>query len=292
MSNHVPVLLKEVVEMLSPRNGGVYFDGTFGGGGYTRSILESAKCVIVTCDRDLQVRRTADEFQEKYGDNFRFFHEKFSNVAQILKNCAIPKLDGIVLDLGVSSSQLEDASRGFSFQHSGPLSMEMGLCRKSALDVIHEYSEQQLADVIYKYGEEHFSRRIAKNIKMNLNKIKNTEDLANIVRMCVKKTGRTDPATKTFQAIRICVNEELAELEAILDLLPTLLNPGGRAVIVSFHSLEDRIVKTCFRQLSGDKNHPDCCFRLLTKKPLVPARSEVLENPRSRSAKLRGICML
>ncbi|MDR3156174.1 MAG: 16S rRNA (cytosine(1402)-N(4))-methyltransferase RsmH [Holosporaceae bacterium] len=290
MLAHVPVLLDEVVEMLSPRNGGVYFDGTFGGGGYTRSILESAKCTVVGCDRDQRVLCAANELREKYGNNFKFSHAKFSDVEQILKNYAIAKLDGIVLDLGVSNFQLNDPSRGFSFRHSGPLSMEMGLCRKSAMDIIHEYSEQQLADIIYEYGEERFSRKIAKNIKKNLEKIKNTEDFANIIRICVKKTGRTDPATKTFQAIRICVNEELVELKAILDLLPILLNPGGRVVVVSFHSLEDRIIKTHFKQLCDDKNCADHRFCLLTKKPLIPSRSEVLANPKSRSAKLRGIC--
>jgi 16S rRNA (cytosine1402-N4)-methyltransferase len=292
MLAHIPVLLKEVMEMLSPQDGGVYFDGTFGGGGYARSILESAKCSVIGCDRDEQVQCSADELQKKYGNNFKFFHSKFSDTEQILRSCGIQKLDGIVLDLGVSTSQLSDPSRGFSFQHSGPLSMEMGLCQNNAIDIIHEYSEQELANIIYKYGEERFSRRIAKNIKMNLSKIKSTEDLANVVRICVRKSGPTDPATKTFQAIRICVNEELTELETILDLLPILLNHGGKAIIVSFHSLEDRIVKTRFRQLCADKKHPDCDFCLLTKKPLIPSKSEILANSRSRSAKLRGICML
>ncbi len=287
---HIPVLLNEVLSMLSPNSRGIYFDGTLGGGGYTRAILESADCKVIACDRDQYVKRIAEDFVDKYQQRFDFSHAKFSDIKSILKRKNIEKVDGIILDLGVSTFQLSDSSRGFSFKLTGPLDMSMGLSEETALEVIRKYSEKELADIIYKFGEEHFSRKIAKNIKMHLNKINNTEDLANIVRYCVKKTGKTDPATKTFQAFRIFVNKELEELEKILSASVDLLNPNGKIVIVSFHSLEDRIVKLFFKELSKKNN--DGKFVLLTKKPIVPTREEYLANPKSRSAKLRGICML
>lgn len=287
---HIPVLLSEVVSMLSPKSGGIYFDGTFGGGGYTRAILESADCRVIACDRDQFVKRIADDFADKYQKRFDFFRAKFSDIKSILKRKNIEKVDGIILDLGVSTFQLSDSSRGFSFKLIGPLDMSMGLCEETALEVIRKYSEKELADIIYKFGEEHFSRRIAKNIKMKLSKINNTEDLANVVRYSVKKTGKTDPATKTFQALRIFVNKELEELEKLLSTSVDLLNPNGKIIIVSFHSLEDRIVKLFFKELLKKSNERN--FVLLTKKPIVPTREENLSNPKSRSAKLRGICML
>lgn len=290
MLEHIPVLLNEVISLLSPKKYGVYFDGTFGGGGYTRAILESEDCKVIACDRDKFVESIADDFTKQYKERFDFSHAKFSDVASILENKNIEKVDGIILDLGVSSFQLSDSSRGFSFRLTGPLDMSMGLCDENAMEVIRKYSEKDLADIIYKFGEEHFSRRIAKNIKMNLNKINNTEDLANIVRSCIKRTGKTDPSTKTFQALRIFVNKELDELENLLSSSVDLLNPGGKIIVVSFHSLEDRIVKLFFRGLSIKKDISN--FSILTKKPITPTKEECLANPKSRSAKLRGICML
>ena len=285
---HVPVLLSEVLSMLSPISSGIYFDGTFGGGGYTRAILESTDCKVIACDRDPFVKEIANDFVRKYQKRFAFSHSKFSDVKSILKNNGVKKVDGIVLDLGVSNFQLTNPSRGFSFKLFGSLDMSMGLCEENALDVLRKYSEKDLADIIYKFGEEHFSRKIAKSIKMNLSKINSTEDLANVIRGCVRKTGKTDPSTKSFQALRIFVNNELDELEKILSSSVDLLNPYGKIIVVSFHSLEDRIVKLFFRELStkNDKNR----FQLLTKKPIVPTRAEYLSNPKSRSAKLRGIC--
>jgi len=284
MSEHIPVLLPEVLTMLSPKEGGVYFDGTFGGGGYTKAILESTGCKVIACDRDPFVKGIADDFKSKYSYRFEFHHAKFSEIKSIVRG----KLDGVVLDLGVSNFQLSDPARGFSFNLSGPVDMGMGLCEETALDVIQRYSEKELANIIYEFGEEHFSRRIAKNIKLNLGRIKNTEDLANVVRSCVRRTGKKDPATKTFQALRIFVNDEQEELKAVLQDAVELLNPEGKIAVVSFHSLEDRIVKLFFRDLS----FRDPRFKILTKKPIIPSEEEVLFNPKSRSAKLRAISMI
>lgn len=287
MQDHISVMLNEVICLLDPQAGKIYFDGTFGGGGYTKAILESANCRVVASDRDGVVIPIAEKFKESYSDQFEFAHAKFSNVRDILRNCGVNKIDGAVLDLGVSNFQLSTPERGFSFRENGPLSMQMGLCDESAMDVIHKIRESELADIIYEYGDEHFSRRIAKNIKKNLSKIHGTEDLANVIHSCVPKIGKTDSATKTFQALRIFVNKELDELEMFLREIVDLLNPGGKLIVVSFHSLEDRIVKFFFKEKAST-----AAFKLITKKPLVPSAEEVLRNPKSRSAKLRGLCML
>jgi 16S rRNA (cytosine1402-N4)-methyltransferase len=291
MLPHIPVLLKEVSDMLSPKDGGVYFDGTFGGGGYTRAILAAADCRVIAADRDASVQKIADEIKIAYPERFDFFHAKFGDIKSI---CGTEKkLDGVVLDLGVSTFQLTDPERGFSFNLSGPVDMGMGLCDQTAADVIRKYSKQDLADIIYEFGEERFSRRIADNIKKNLGKIHNTTDLANVIRSCVRKTGKTDPATKTFQALRIFVNEELDELKKILQDSVDLLNPGGKIIVVSFHSLEDRIVKFFFRELTQRRSETEeRSFILLTKKPITPSADEIAVNPKSRSAKLRGISVL
>ncbi|MDR0580565.1 MAG: 16S rRNA (cytosine(1402)-N(4))-methyltransferase RsmH [Holosporaceae bacterium] len=281
MMRHVPVLRKEMLALLAPRDAGVYIDGTFGGGGYAKAILESANCKVIAIDRDPYVKIIADEFKANYKERFDFFHAKYGDIKSVIES----KFDGLVLDLGVSSFQLSDPSRGFSFNLSGPLNMGMGLCEETAQDIIRKYSERDLADIIYAFGEERFSRRIAKNIKLNLNKISNTQDLANIIRSCIKKTGKTDPATKTFQALRIFVNDELEELKKVLQDSVHLLNANGKLIVVSFHSLEDRIVKFFFKELTLKKDR----FKLLTKKPIAPTPEEISYNRKSRSAKLRGI---
>ena len=289
MTEHIPVLLNEVITSLSPKDGAIYFDGTFGGGGYSRAILELANCKVIACDRDPFVKEIAANFSEKYKNRFEFFHNKFSEIKSIIESSKNEKVDGIVLDLGISNFQISNSERGFSFKLNGPLDMSMGLCEENALDILHKYSEKELADIIYLYGEEPFSRKNAKAIKMNLGKIESTEDLANIVRKSVKKTGKIDPATKTFQALRIFVNNELGELEKVLQESVELLNPGGKIIIVSFHSLEDRIIKRFFKSLTI-KN--DSRFHLLNKKPIIPSEKEIIANPKSRSAKLRGIYMI
>lgn len=294
MEKHTPVLLKEALAMLSPRRGGIYFDGTFGGGGYSRAILNAVDCRVIACDRDSVTEGMAMDLKRNYESNFEsnfdFSLAKFSNICSIMKFYDVKKLDGVVLDLGVSNFQLTDPARGFSFKLNGPLLMNMGLTDETALGVIRKYSEKDLADLIYRYGEEHFSRRIAKGIKLNLRSIQNTEDLGNVIRSCVKRRGKIDPATKTFQALRIFVNDELGELEKVLAESVGLLNHGGKIIVVSFHSLEDRIVKLFFRKLLHDENRAK--FQLLNKKPITPSPEEILSNPRSRSAKLRGISML
>jgi 16S rRNA (cytosine1402-N4)-methyltransferase len=289
MSTHTPVLLNEMLSMLSPKDGGIYFDGTFGGGGYAKAILEATNCRLISCDRDLCVKNIADSFKSIYEDRFNFAHAKFSKIKSIIESYKVKKLDGIILDLGVSSFQLSDSARGFSFMISGPLDMGMGLHNETALEVIRRYSARDLANIIYEFGEEPFSRRIAKSIKLNLGEIKSTEDLANTVRSCVRKTGKIDPATKTFQALRIFVNKEIDELRQVLAGSIDLLNHGGKIIVVSFHSLEDRIVKHFSRELVA---RGDIRFKLLNKKPITPSKDEILSNPRSRSAKLRGFSML
>lgn len=287
MSEHISVLMPEVLEALAPHGGATYFDGTFGGGGYTRAILESADCRVIATDRDGYVHSFADSVKDKYGDRFAFFHAKFSEIKRVLDG---KKIDGVVLDLGVSNFQLEDAERGFSFKREGPLDMNMGLGNITALDIIRDYSERDLANLIYEFGEEPFSRRIAKNIKLHLRDIHSTTDLADVIHKTVGKHGKTDSATKTFQALRICVNDELGELQQALKDASEVLNPGGRIVIVSFHSLEDRIVKLFFRELTrGQNGHR---FELYSKKPIMPSEDEIRFNPKSRSAKLRCVIKL
>ena len=286
MSKHIPVLLNEVLNFLDPSDGKIYFDGTFGGGGYSRAILKKADCSVVACDRDELVIPIAEKLQKEFPSRFSFFHSKFSGIKKILAQQNIKKLDGIVLDLGLSNFQLEDESRGFSFNAKGNLDMTMGLCDDTAKDIIRRCSEEQLANIIYFFGEERFSRRIARTIKKNLHDIKTAEDLANTIRSCVRRKGKIDQATKTFQALRIFVNRELEELKIILQESMELLNSGGKIVVVSFHSLEDRIVKSFFRECGYQKE----VFQVITKKPIVPSEEEIKNNPKSRSAKLR--CLL
>lgn len=283
MIEHIPVMLNEVLQFLDPQDNKVYFDGTFGGGGYTQAILNKSDCSVVACDRDEHVFPYADKIKQKYGDKFHFSHSKFSEIKKVVNKFSYSSVDGIVLDLGVSNFQLADASRGFSFKSAGNIDMNMGLCYENAFDLIRRCTEEQLANIIYEFGEERFSRRIAKRIKENLKQLKTTEDLANVIRACVRKQGKIDPATKTFQALRIYVNNELDELRAVLQEAVDLLNPGGRIVVVSFHSLEDRIVKLFFKEIST--TNPK--FKIVTKKPIVPTENEIAINPKSRSAKLR-----
>lgn len=311
---HIPVLLNEVLEMLSPQDGCLYFDGTFGGGGYSQAILNAAKCSVIACDRDSNVQPMADDLKKRHEDRFTFYHSKYSDIDLILSKAGTKKLDGIVLDLGLSNFQLLDASRGFSFNLDGPVDMSMGICEQTAMDVIESYSQDELADIIFKYSDEHFSRRIAKNIKLNLRSIKTTQDLASVIRSCVKKTGKIDPATKTFQALRIFVNKELDELQKILEIMPALLKDGGKMLVVSFHSTEDRIVKVCFKNMvdssqARDSSNKYADFsqkknkefkddlrdnllyeaRFINKKVITPSENEIKQNPKSRSAKLRGL---
>ena len=291
-------MLSEVLDALSPVDGGVYVDGTFGAGGYAKAILDAADCKVVAIDRDPDAQKRADEMQS---DRLIFIRGCFGDVEQLLADAGIEKVDGFVLDLGVSSFQLDEAERGFSFRYDAPLDMRMDAeSGQSAAELIANTDEKQLADLIYQYGEERKSRRIAKKI-VELRRdapIETTFQLAEIVRSCLPKPrhNEIDPATRTFQAMRIAVNDELGELERALDSAENILKPGGKMVVVSFHSLEDGMVKRFFRDQSGgagvSRYQPETTtintFELLSRKAIKPSEKEIDENPRSRSARLRA----
>lgn len=300
--SHYPVMLSEVVSALSPVDGGVYVDGTFGAGGYTKAILESADCKVVAIDRDPAAQNRARDLLEKYAGRLVFVRGCFGDVTNLLSHAGVSDVDGFVLDLGVSSYQLDEGDRGFSFRFDAPLDMRMDPDNtRSASDLLAEIEEKELADLLYNYGEERKSRRIAKKI-VNLrreNPIHTTTQLADIVRSCLPpaRHGEIDPATRTFQAIRIAVNDELGELERALESAETILAHHGRIVVVSFHSLEDRLVKRFLRTQSGGnavsryvpstQERSAAKFELLTRKAVKPTEQEMSENPRSRSARLR-----
>ncbi len=298
---HTPVLLSEVLDALSPKDGGVYVDGTFGNGGYTRGILEVANCEVIAIDRDPSVKPAADKLKEKYGERFTFIAGEFGNIKALLNG---RRIDGFVIDIGVSSMQIDQAQRGFSFQKDGPLDMRMSGQGQTAADIVNTYEEQALANLIYKYGEERKSRHIAYKIieRRAEAKFETTTDLANIVRDVVPKSkDGIDPATRTFQALRIAVNDELGELERALKAAQDVLNAGGRMVVVSFHSLEDTIVKRFFREKSGampnasryapqsfvQEQKSPATFSSISKKAIRPSHEESAANPRARSARLR-----
>lgn len=298
-SPHRSVLLNEVIEYLSIKDGGRYLDCTFGAGGYTRAILSKGDCYVTAIDQDPIVIKFVNDLSLDYGDRFNFIQTNFSEVASRLQG---KNFDGVVLDLGISSMQVDQAARGFSFMQDGPLDMRMSVTGMSAAEFLETASEQEIAGIIYKYGGEVQSRVIAKNIVYyrQTDRIDTTLKLAKIVRQSKHyRSEKIDPATKTFQAIRIYINDELGALERFLANAEGLLVPGGRIIAISFHSLEDSIVKNFFKESSVKKiakskyskeinNFPEGKWlQIITKKPLVPSRAEVQENPRSRSAKLR-----
>jgi 16S rRNA (cytosine1402-N4)-methyltransferase len=283
-TQHVPVLAQEVVEWLRPEAGQTLVDGTLGGGGHTRLLAEAvgARGVVVAVDRDpMAVERTGAAL----GDlPVRAVHANYSDLPEVLESLEIKAVDGILLDLGLSSDQLVDANRGFSFQSAGPLDLRFDPTRgEPAWKLIERLSAEHLADLIYKYGEERYSRRIARKVVERRRRapIETAADLARVVRSSVPRTRdeRIDPATRTFQALRIAVNEELKWLEVGLRRLPGCLKPGGRLAVISFHSLEDRRVKEAYLR--------DERLKVLTRRPVRPGEEEIAGNPRSRSAKLR-----
>ena len=304
--SHIPVLLAEVLHYLDPSMGGIFVDGTFGLGGYTRAILDASPHVkVIAIDRDPEAKMRAEAFEKQYGDRFYFVQGRFGDMQVHVRALGFDHVQGIVLDLGVSSPQLDDGQRGFSFRFDGPLDMRMGLSDKTAADVVNGYEEEALADLIYLFGEERHARRVARRIVHMRQEapIETTAQLARIVRAAIpgkKQWGQIDSATRTFQALRIYVNDELAELEKALEASQALLAPEGRLVAVSFHSLEDRIVKRFLQQVSGragagvsryDPVVPEkapVLFRLLAKKSVEAGAEETQRNPRSRSAKLRA----
>ncbi|MCC7260477.1 MAG: 16S rRNA (cytosine(1402)-N(4))-methyltransferase RsmH [Alphaproteobacteria bacterium] len=302
---HIPVMLDEVLSFLAPKDGAIYLDGTFGAGGYSRALLGAAECCVYAIDRDPQVQSHADALLRDFPSRFTLLMGNFSDMEALLAECGITAVDGIVLDLGVSSMQLDQADRGFSFQKDGPLDMRMGGSGPSAADVVNTASEQELADIIYTYGEEHASRRIAKAIVKARAEapLATTGDLARVIHSVLQKgKSKIDPATRTFQALRIWVNDELNELEQALHAAERLLKANGRLVLVSFHSLEDRIVKAFLKQRSQPVTPPVSrhlpppplgggtppLFTLLTRKAVQASDGESSGNARSRSAKLRA----
>ncbi len=283
-SCHIPVLFNEVIEWLNPSHGKTYVDGTLGGGGHTAALAErvGANGLVVALDLDpLAIDRATITLA---GQSVKLVQANFAEIPAVLAQLEIAALDGILLDLGLSSDQLADAERGFSFQTGGPLDLRFNPNEgEAAWELLARIGEAHLADIIYQYGEERFSRRIAKQIvtSRHASPIRTAEQLAELVRGCVPKSRglKIDPATRTFQALRIAVNGELDSLESALKSLPDCLNPGGRLAIISFHSLEDRLVKHAFRS--------DERLTVLTKRPIVPTDGEATHNPRSRSAKMR-----
>lgn len=303
---HSPVMLDEVLALLAPVEGEIYVDGTFGAGGYTRGILEAADCRVVAIDRDPTVSPMAYALQQNYASRFDFILGRFGDMEALLAAHGVEKVNGIVLDIGVSSMQIDQSERGFSFREDGPLDMRMSGEGLSAADIVNRYEEKDLADILFIYGEEKASRRIARAIVRHREEqaFERTGELANLVRSIVHVSPKEkkDPATRTFQALRIYVNEELKELERALEAAERLLAPHGRLIVVVFHSLEDRIVKHFFAERSrtdaGVSRHIPMAFSqatatkqtftLLTKKAVLPGEDEMQRNPRARSAKLRA----
>jgi 16S rRNA (cytosine1402-N4)-methyltransferase len=297
---HIPVLGREAVAMLEPRDGGIYIDATFGAGGYSRTILELAGTRVVGIDRDRTAITDGFDLVDRSGGRLTLVEDRFSNLAGICAAQGVSSVDGVVMDVGVSSMQLDEADRGFSFRLDGPLDMRMGRDGPTAADVIARASEADLANIIYIFGEERHSRAVARAIVAARKEapITTTRALADIVAKVVwSKPGEIHPATRTFQGLRIFVNEELDELHLALSAAEHILKPGGRLAVVSFHSLEDRIVKNFLGERGkaggGSRHLPELAqqapsFRILTKRPVTPGDAEIAVNPRARSAKLRA----
>jgi 16S rRNA (cytosine1402-N4)-methyltransferase len=283
---HIPVLLDEVLEHLSPGPGGIYADVTLGGGGHARAILEQSAPDgrLVGTDRDPAALQAAGAELAEFGERATLRKARIRDLRHTLDELGIDRIDGVLADLGVSSAQLDQESRGFSLAKDGPIDMRMDPTEgETALDLIAHSDAESLANLIYRYGEEHRSRRIARSLKRAYDEgeLETTADLRRAVHKATgPKRGRIDPSTKTFQALRIALNEELADLEAFLDVVPSVLRTGGVVAVISFHSLEDRIVKHTFRDSTE--------LERLTKRPVVASDEERERNPRSRSAKLRA----
>ena len=304
-NNHVPVMLTEVLSFIPKDKKINLIDATFGGGGYSRAILKDfAIKNLIAIDRDPISKIFYEELKKDF-DNIELFNQKFSKLDELLRDSEhfIEKYDVIIFDLGVSSNQIDNPERGFSFQQDGPLDMKMGSSNLNAFEVINSFDEKKLADIFYQFGEEKYSRKIAKNIVINRTKktIQNTLELSEIIKKSVPARNnfkKIHPATKTFQALRIFINDELNEIKIALEKSENLLAKNGLLIIVSFQSLEDRIVKDFFNHKSGkrwrsSRHLPDLAdlgpttLKIITKKPLRPKDVEINNNPRSRSAKLR-----
>jgi 16S rRNA (cytosine1402-N4)-methyltransferase len=297
---HAPVLLDEAIAALAPRAEATFVDGTFGAGGYSRALLAAANCRVIAIDRDPAAIALGGELARVNPGRFTVVEGRFGDMEALLAALGVSAVAGIALDLGVSSPQLDDPQRGFSFRADGPLDMRMGREGASAADLVNNLSESALANLIYICGEERFARRVARAIVAARREapLTRTAELARIVRAAVPVSGTIDPATRTFQALRMEVNDELGELERALLAAERLLAPGGRLVIVAFQSLEDRKVKDFLRQRSaaaphGSRHRPSLparapSFRIIARKPIMPGAAELARNPRARSARLRA----
>lgn len=303
--HHVSVLLNECIDGLNIKPDGVYVDCTMGGAGHSKEIVKklSSEGLFIGIDQDINAINTAKERLNEYSDRVKFIHSNFENIKSELEKLGITKIDGVLADLGVSSHQLDEADRGFSYMQDAPLDMRMDVRSEfSAYDVVNSYSEDELNRIIKEYGEENWSRRIAKFIveAREESPIKNTGELVEIIKKAIPKKARIDgphPAKRTFQAIRIEVNNELGVITSLIRDVASIMNIGGRICIITFHSLEDRIVKNEFRYLATDcicpPELPICqCdkekeVKVITRKPTLPSKEEIEVNPRSRSAKLR-----
>ena len=295
---HIPVMLDEVLEYLSPKDGMTYVDATFGNGGYSEAILTKANCKVIAIDRDPRVINRVNELKEKFENRFDFRLGTFGELSELITE----DVDGVVFDIGVSSMQLDDSHRGFSFNKEAPLDMRMSSSGLSAKDIVNNFSEEEIANILYNYGEEKKSRQIARKIATyrETKESETTTELADIIHSVLpNKFGQIDTATRTFQAIRIAVNDELNQLEQGLLGASNITKCEGRIVVVSFHSLEDRIVKTFFSNNTSKKIHvskykntkqnivDDDKLFSASSKSIIPTNEECKKNPRARSAKLR-----
>jgi 16S rRNA (cytosine1402-N4)-methyltransferase len=300
LSRHIPVLGCEAVAMLAPHDGGIYLDATFGAGGYARALLDAADTRVIGIDRDRTAIAGGLDLVDRALGRLTLVEDRFSNLVEICAAQGFDGIDGVVMDIGVSSMQIDEAGRGFSFRQDGPLDMRMGHDGVTAADILAKAAEADLAKIIYIFGEERHSRAVARAIVAARKDapIVTTRQLAEIVAKVVwAKPGEIHPATRTFQALRIFVNEELDELHLALSAAERVLKPGGRLVVVSFHSLEDRIVKNFLSERGksggGSRHLPELAqtepsFSILTKRPVTPGDDEIRDNPRARSAKLRA----
>ena len=300
MSEHIPVLLADVLEMVAPRNGANYVDGTFGGGGHSRAMLDSGNCKVLGIDRDPDAIARGRDVARRYAGRLTLALGRYSEMESFLAQTGETGSDGVLLDLGVSSFQLDQAERGFSFRADAPLDMRMGKEGQSAADIVNTVEESDLAAMIASLGEDRQARRIARAI-VRARPIARTVELADVIARALGPGAARQPihpATRAFQALRLAVNDELGELDAGLRAAERVLRPHGRLVVIAFHSLEDRIVKRFFAERcggasAGSRHTPDrrraepATFRILTPRPRVAGPAEIAANPRARSAKLR-----